>query len=401
MNILYINHYAGGPEYGMAFRPHYLAKEWKKMGHNVTIVGASYSHLRKKQPSCAEEYVDGIRYLWIATPEYHGNGLGRVKNMALFVWGLYTNKDKIILKFVPDIVITSSTYPLDNLPAYRIAKECNAKFVFEAHDLWPLSPMVLGKMSKYHPFIMVMQYAENFAYRHADKVVSILPCAESHMLAHGLKEGKFIHIPNGIDISEWKQSSSIPGMHKNCFEKLKKKFIIGYAGGITHNDALIYLINAARELQKYNVAVVIVGKGEAKLDLENYTKNNNIDNVFFLPAVDKSAVPNILSYMNALYIGWQKNPLYRFGISPNKIYDYMMAGKPILHSVEAANDLVQEAHCGVSVKSEDINDIVNGIKQLMNMSENARIKLGQNGKKYVVDNFDYRILARKFIEEIM
>ena len=53
MNILYINHYAGGPEYGMAFRPHYLAKEWKKMGHNVTIVGASYSHLRKKQPSCA------------------------------------------------------------------------------------------------------------------------------------------------------------------------------------------------------------------------------------------------------------------------------------------------------------------------------------------------------------
>lgn len=209
MNILLINHYAGSLGYGMEYRPYYFAREWVRSGHKVTVVGASYSHLRSKQPKVSqafeEENVDGIRYVWLKAPAYEGNGFGRIKNMLAFLAGLYRYMDKLAGGVIPDAVIASSTYPLDIYPARRLAKRYRAKLVFEVHDLWPLSPMELGNMPPYHPFIMVMQAAENYAYRHADKVVSLLPKAKEHMVSHGMAEEKFVYIPNGICIEDWNE----------------------------------------------------------------------------------------------------------------------------------------------------------------------------------------------------
>ena len=137
MNILIINHYAGSPVMGMEFRPYYLAREWVKLGHQVTIVGANYSHLRASQPKSNkdldEEHIEGIRYLWLKTPKYDSSGIKRVFNMLTFVCKLFINKNKIIKKTNPDVVIASSTYPLDIYPAFKIAKRNNAKLVFELH----------------------------------------------------------------------------------------------------------------------------------------------------------------------------------------------------------------------------------------------------------------------------
>lgn len=202
MNILLINHYAGSPEYGMEYRPYYLAREWVKMGHNVTIVGADFSHLRIKQPQAGEEIIDGIRYVWLHTPAYQGNGIGRIKNMLSFLWKLYRQEKRVKGEHKPNVVIASSTYPLDIYPAHYIAKKYKAKLVFEVHDIWPLTPMEIGHMSKYHPFIMVMQMAEDYMCRHVDKVISILPKAEPHYREHGLAKGKFVHIPNGVVIDK-------------------------------------------------------------------------------------------------------------------------------------------------------------------------------------------------------
>lgn len=92
MNILLINHYAGNPELGMEFRPYYMAKEWVKQGHEVLILGATYSHLRKKQPlKAGNEVIDGIDYYWVKTNAYRGNGIGRIRSMFSFVWKLYWN----------------------------------------------------------------------------------------------------------------------------------------------------------------------------------------------------------------------------------------------------------------------------------------------------------------------
>ena len=255
MNIILINHYAGSPVYGMEYRPFYMAREWVRLGHDVTIVGAAFSHLRSRQPQISgpytEEWIDGIRYIWIAAPAYQGNGFGRVKNMLAFIFRLYRYYKKIINNKRIDLVIASSTYPLDIYPAKFIAGKSGAKLIYEVHDLWPLSPMELGGMSKYHPFIVTMQLAENYAYQSVDKVVSMLPKAESHMREHGLVGDKFIYVPNGVDTAEWtEQQQPLSSQNKDFLNQLQKdkKFIVGYAGGHAVSNALCFLVTAAERI---------------------------------------------------------------------------------------------------------------------------------------------------------
>lgn len=405
MNILLINHYAGSPNHGMEYRPYYMAREWIREGHDVTIVAASFSHLRSQQPKVSggytEELKDGIRYIWLLTPAYKGNGFGRVKNMLAFILQLYRRHSQIIKDKKFDLVIASSTYPLDIYPAKFIADKTRAKLIYEVHDLWPLSPMELGKMSKYHPFIMVMQAAENYAYRVVDKVVSMLPKAEPHMLSHGLSYGKFNYIPNGIDIAEWEDNKS----HDFCqlaetLNQMKEnnKFIVGYAGGHAVSNALCFLLEAAAEITDKNIVFVLIGAGSEKQKLQQEAVKKGLENFFFFSAVKKEEIPQILSIFDILYIGWNKVSLYRFGICPNKLFDYMMSGKPIIHSVEAGNDLVAESGCGISVPAECPKAILKAILNLKDLTESARLAMGMRGKAYVVKYHDYRVLAKRFID---
>jgi len=401
--VLLINHYAGAPKYGMEYRPYYLGKEWIKSGYGVVIVASSYSHLRSKNPdidkNIEEEEVDGIKYIWLKTLKYKGNGLKRVFNILNFVLRLFQYSSYFTKKYHPNVVIASSTYPLDIFPAYLISKKSKAKLIFEVHDLWPLTPIELGGYSKFHPFIVIMQIAENFAYRKADYVVSILPKAYEYMKEHGLTQSKFIHIPNGISIEEWEKSNQeIPEEHRELIEKLKRKgrFVVGYTGTHGVANALDVLINSATFLENEPVAIVLVGNGPEKEKLKKIAYDMKLNNVFFLPPVPKSSIPRLLNMMDALYVGWKKQPLYRYGISPNKLMDYMMSGKPIIHSVTAGNDLVKEAGCGISVPAEDPSQVASAIKKLMVMSEEERRIMGERGKKYVKKYYSYEKLAEQY-----
>jgi len=407
MNILLINHYAGSPQYGMEYRPYYLAREWVKVGHRVTIVSASFSHLRSKQPkvngNISEELIDDIQYIWIKTPSYKGNSIRRVQNMLTFVGKLIALSRRLSKKFKPDVVIASSTYPLDIYPAYRIANFAKAKLIFEVHDLWPLTPMDLGKMPKWHPFIVIMQIAEDFAYKKADKVISILPKALDYMVSRGLTPERFVYIPNGIDIDEWQNFNALlPPQHQKTIERLKQegKFLVCYAGSHGISNALDYFVESAIYLRDLPVALVLVGQGPEKEKLQKYAIENNLNNVIFLLSVPKNSILDLLSKMDILYIGWRRSPLYRFGVSPNKLFDYMMAGKPIIHAISAGNDPVAESGCGISIPPEDSYAIAKAIKKLMNIPSSELEEMGRRGRKYVINNHDYRILAKRFLEAI-
>lgn len=407
MNILLINHYAGSLQYGMEYRPYYLAREWVKMGNRVTIVAASFSHLRSKQPivngNISEELIDDIQYIWIKTSSYKGNSIRRVQNMLTFVGKLTALSRKLSKKFKPDVVITSSTYPLDIYPSYLIARFAKAKLIFEVHDLWPLTPIELGKMPKWHPFIIMMQIAEDFAYKRADRVISILPKALDYMVSRGLAPEKFVYIPNGIDIDEWQSFNALlPLQHQEPIERLKQegKYIVCYAGSHGVANALDYFVESAVYLKDLPVALVLVGQGPEKEKLQKYATENNLNNVIFLPPVPKNFIPNLLSKMDILYIGLRRSPLFRFGVSPNKLFDYMMSGKPIIHAIEAVNDLVRESGCGISIPPGDSYAVAEAIKKLMSMSSSEREGIGRRGKEYVIDNHDYKILAKRFLEAI-
>ncbi|MEH7437945.1 glycosyltransferase family 4 protein [Neobacillus drentensis] len=405
MKILLINHYVGSNIHGMEYRPYYLAKEWVKNGHEVTMIGASFSHIRTVQPEVEkgwkEEFLDGIRYLWVKAPAYTGNGVKRTINMMVFVKEVYLKASQLAETYKPDVVIASSTYPLDIYPARKIANKAGAKLIFEVHDLWPLSPMELGNMSAKHPFIMVMQKGENDAYRYADMVVSLLPKADRHMFEHGLEPSKFRYLPNGIDVEQWESSTEkIPVEHEEIIQQLKKdgKFLIGYAGTHGIANALEYVIDAAELVRDEPVAFVLVGKGPERDNLIKRANEKKLTNIHFLPVINKKAIPDFLSKMDALYIGWRRSPLYRFGVSPNKLLDYLMAGRPIIHGIEAGNDLVAESSAGISIEPENPSEIASAVKKMRNYSKEALNEMGMNGKRFVVDTHDYRVLSQKFID---
>ena len=399
MNILLINHYAGSPEYGMEFRPYYMCREWVKSGHHALIIGGSHSHLRKQQPLKDREVIDGVNYSWVKLNKYNGNGIGRILSMGLFISKLGVNYRKYLNGFIPDVVIASSTYPLDIYPARRIAKHYGAKLIYEVHDLWPLSPIELGGYSPKHPFIRVMQKAEDDCYKYVDAVVSMLPKSEPHMIERGLTEGKFYCVPNGIVLDDWQNPMPLSEPHQSTLCELheKGKFVVGFAGAHGIANSLYAAIDAVSGLKNDNVVFVLVGTGPEKEKLIEYTNQNNIENVIFLPAINKKMIPSLLKCMDALYIGLQRQSLFRFGISPNKLFDYMMASKPVVQAIDAGNNIVEEAQCGLYAEPDNIDDIRDSILKLKGLSSEARNRLGQNGKEYVLQNHTYGVLAHNFL----
>ena len=401
MNILLINHYAGSPDLGMEFRPYYMAKEWQKAGHHVRIVGGSFSHLRKKQPCEYREIVDNVEYCWIPVNRYKGNGVGRIFSMFLFVFKLYHYFVEYLRNFEPDIVIASSTYPIDSYPAYKIAKHYHAKLIYEVHDLWPLSPMELGGYSKKHPFIQIMQKAENDCYRYVDTVVSMLPKAEEHMREHGLGKGKFHYVPNGIVLSDWNNPKGIPEEHGLLLSRFQKegKFIVGFAGAHGIANSLYAVIDAVSSLAEQNVVLVLVGGGQEKENLIKYAHKKEIVNVYFLPTIDKLAIPNLLKEMDVLYIGLQKQSLFRFGISPNKMFDYMASGHPTLSNIQTRNDIFVDNHCGMTIEAGSPQAMADGILKFAQMDPTEYETYCHNATE-TVKEYDFGYLTDRLEETL-
>ena len=178
VNILYIDHYAGSNLHGMEFRPFLMAKRWVQAGHHVTIAASSFSHLRGQNPDLMgkktlDETIDGVRFFWIYGNHYSGNGLDRVRNILSFVRGLTHYQEKLVGEHKPDVVIASSTYPMDIYPAAKIAKKYNARLVYEVHDLWPLTQTELYGYGENHPLVKVIRQGARYAWRTADRVAGV------------------------------------------------------------------------------------------------------------------------------------------------------------------------------------------------------------------------------------
>lgn len=410
MNILLINHYAGGPKYGMAFRSYYMSKEWRKAGHNVLVVGASFSHLRYKQPKVNSQFEcetddSGVEYMWIKTPKYNAS-LSRIANIIMFVVKLRMFSSEIIKKIKPDLVINSSTYPLDIYPAYYIARKAKAKLCYEAHDIWPLSPMVIGGYSKWHPFIFVMQMAENKACKTCDKLISLLWNSESHYKEHGLAAGKFVCVPNGFYMEEWtndKFSMHLPSEHAELLGRLNNegKIIVGFAGGFAASGSLKTLISAAEELKGNNyIGFVLIGGGQEENELKKMVLDNNLQNVHFLPPVSKKIIPAIIAKFDIAYDGGIHSILHLYGTSANKLTDYMLSSKPIIQAIDEPGSIVEKIKCGIRVEAENSHKVAKAITEIANMSKEGRSKMGEKGRKYALANLEYGVLAKKFLDDI-
>ena len=406
MNILYINHYAGSNQHGMEFRPFFMADRWVKAGNNVTIAASSYSHLRTKNPEMyrkktMEQIIEGVSYFWIHGTEYEGNGMGRIKNMLSFLHGLYKYGDELAVQGKPDVVIASSTYPLDIYPARKLAQKYGAMLIYEVHDLWPLSPIELGGMSPHHPYIMLMQAAEDYCYKHSDYVVSLLPNAREHMVEHGLKPEKFICIPNGIVKADWEQPMASTPVYSDLLNQYHDEgyFLIGYTGAHGIANALDSFVEAGEQLRDQKVKLLLIGPGPERQRLAQKVIDLKLNDVVeLLEPVKRGQMPELLNQFDALYVGLQRQPLFRFGVSPNKLMDYMMAAKPVIFAIDAGNDMVAEANCGISIEPEDSTSIAQAAQKLASLPKEELYEMGQRGKAYILNNNEYDVLSKKFLD---
>lgn len=400
MNILYINHYAGSPDMGMSFRTYYLSREWVKMGHRVTIIAADFSHLRLKNPEVAKDFqkqdIDGIEYVWLKTGTYKGNGVARAMTMFRFVYKLLKKAKWIADTWKPDVVITSSTYQFDTYAGQKIKKYSDAKLIHEVHDMWPITLIELGGMKKSNPFVILMQMAENSFCKHSDYIVSLLCAAKEYFIEHGMAPEKFKVVWNGVVTEEWQNPTALPSEHEMLLTKLHddNKFVICFFGSVTKSYAIDYLLKAHQKLSNNSVSIVIVGEGSKKEELKQIAG----EGVYFLPRIPKTAIPKLMDRIDCCYVGALHNNMFRFGICMNKLFDSMMSGKPILYAVEAPNNFIKDYNCGISVKAEDVDALAEGMRKMLEMSNDEREQMGKNGRNAVIEHFTYTKLAAEFAD---
>lgn len=410
MNLLLLNHYAGGPAYGMEFRPHLLGREWVKLGHRVQVLGAGFAHVRSVQPLAADaraprdETVDGVQFRWYPTPAYAGNGLGRVRNIAAFLAAVARDGPRLVEAFRPDAVIASSTYPMDFWLARHLARRAGAKLVFELHDLWPASLVELAGMSPWHPFAQLCGWAERSACRGAEVYVSMLPKVHEHVAARGLDLRRLHIVPNGISAADW--AAEPPPLRADLAAWLAEAraagcAVMGYAGAMGEPNALDTLLDAAALLRGEKLRILIVGDGHERERLVRRIAAEGLaPQVHWAPPVPKAQMPRLIAGWDFSYIGLQRQSLFRFGIAPNKLMDYMMGGRPVLMAIEAGNDPVAEAGCGLTVAPESPEAVAEGARRLLALAPAERARLGAAGRAHVLAHHEWGVLARRFLEAL-
>ena len=390
-----INHYAGTPENGMTFRSYYLACALKKYKVQTTIFSSSYSHVMHNPPVVkspfAEQDIDGVKYIWVKNFSYGvSKSFGRLWNMIYFCLKLFIYP--IFLKKKPEAIIVSSPSPFPIINGWLWARLLGAKLVFEVRDIWPLSITELSNVSKFNPLILLMRCLEVFAYKVCDEVVSLLPHADQHMVPSGLSADKFHYIPNGVLIRKESKTSSCPLDFPQC------KFLVGYLGTIGIANNLQLLLDVACLTEDPSVHFVLVGKGALKNTLIERCQREQIKNVSFFDSIPKDQVASVLNSLDICYISLQDKPLFSYGVSPNKLFDYMFARKPIIYCINSGNKPVADAKCGFEIPSQNTQDICDKILEIKSLSKEKRQEMGDRGYQYVCDNHHYDHLAHKYVE---
>lgn len=398
-HITIINQYIGSPYHGMEYRHYYLAKNLIEQGYAVTLVSASYSHLFSNPPEIEgdfkKEIIDDIEYIWIRTPKYRSSkSIGRVWNMLYFARALRKIDKEISRSHI--IVSSPSLFPVRF--GYKMAKKFGAKLLFEVRDIWPLTLVEISGLSAINPIVIYMRFYEKFAYKHSSKVISLLPTAKEYFENSGMDRKKFVYLPNGIEM----QKGVSVLLAKSVMEKIPKdKFIVAYTGTVGIANNLDYLIDAAEALRENSdIHFIILGQGGEKERLLKKVENLKLTNVTFLGPISKMQVSSFLDVIDVAFISLLPEKIFRYGVSPNKVFDYMYAKKPIIWAIEAGNNLVDEANCGLSVSLNDVNVLKEAILKLKFMSVVERESLGKNGYNFVKINHSYKMLARRLINMI-
>lgn len=402
-SIWYIHPYAGGPGVGRYDRPYHLARHWSDLGQRSVILTPSVHHLMDIPRMPGVERIGGVTYEFIRSPNYLGNGLGRLVNMAVFTAQLVYKANLLAcVHGRPKLVIASSPHPYAWFAANWLARRFGARSIFEVRDLWPLSLIELAGISPGHPLVRFTGWLEKRAYKQADGIVSLLPCTQEHMLSRGLDIKRWHYVPNGIE-PETQNMLEITDTAPVALARhwrSEGRTVVVYAGALgrpNHVESLVQAMALQRDAGQTSGAI-IVGRGESKEKLQQMIGQLKLANhVVLFEQIPKKDVLILLREASMGFISLRPESIFRFGVSPNKLFDYMLASLPVLFAVKAGNDPVAESGCGMTVDPGDPKTISAGISWLSGLSEDGRRAMGARGLEYVLNRHSYRELAKEYL----
>lgn len=403
MNLWIFNHYAKSPDLPGGSRHYDLGRELVRRGHRVVIFASSFHHLLRRETrlgsgeSWRAEDVDGVEFVWLRTFPYQRNDWRRVLGMVIYMLRarrLGRRLPKLALEIErPDVVIGSSVHLLAVLAAYWVAKHHRAKFIMEVRDLWPQTLIDMKRAGPHHPAVWVLGALERFLYRRAGRIVKLLPGAGTYMTAHGAKANRIVYIPNGAAI----------GSEPRSVQPASEAFTVMYVGAHGEANALDVLLDTANEpsMRGGSFRFVLVGNGPEKERLMSRAESMGLDNVEFRDAVPKECVPDVLAEANVAIVILRDLPIYRYGISLNKLFDYMAAARPILFVGKSLNSPVSDSGGGVVVEELDPAKIATALVGLADMSKEDLEAIGLKGWAHAKTIFATDVLARRFLEEVV
>lgn len=374
-----------------------LGRELVRRGHRFRVIGSRQSYLTGKAHGSSEnsgsrkETIAGVEVYRTST--YEGIGRGPWKR-ALRLLSFSKNALVEAFRHEPPDVILGTTPGLDQgLVSCIVAKIRRVPFVLEVRDLWPDFLIEMEVISN-RIVIGAMRLVERLLYRTADRVIVNSPAYVEHVASARGDRGAIDFVPNGVDVGLFRKSAELDeGENRPLTDGVENEFTVVYMGNHGPSNALGTLLDAADRLRsRQEIEIVLIGGGSSKEKLVQEARERELTNVCFEPACPKQEVPHRLSEADACVATLMDIPMFRLTY-PNKVFDYMAAGKPTILAIEGViQEVVEAADGGICVTPEAPGELVDAIIELYENPDWAS-QLGENARSYVEEHFDWSNIA--------
>lgn len=375
-------------------RHHELARHLALLGHQVTVIASPVSYLTgksKNRTRWAERQVDDLGVTIIRAwtlPVLHRSFVWRIFSFFSFMFSSFW----ISLSVRKVDLLWGTTPPIfQGVTAWLVACLKGIPFLFEVRDLWPAFAIAVGIL-KNRLLIRSSQWLECFLYKHADHLVVNSPGFIDHVKARGAKQVTLI--PNGADPDMF--DPHLSGSAFRTEHCLGNQFVVLYAGAHGMSNDLTVVLEAAEILQQEsNLVFLLLGDGKEKPFLMEQAQARQLANVLFLPPLSKSDIPQALAAADACLAILKPIELYKTTY-PNKVFDYMAAGKPVLLAIDGViRTLVEQAQAGIFITPGNPQALADGVRQLNNNTQLAQ-QMGAAGRAFIEQNYARSKIANQF-----
>lgn len=369
-----------------------MARYLVARGHQVTIISSPVSYLTGKSRQQKTAWVDrsqpepGITILRTYTyAALHKSFVHRVFSFLSFMLSSFLVG--LGVRHV-DLVWGTSPPIFQGVTAWLLARLKGVPFLFEIRDLWPAFAIAVGVLK--NPLIIRMSlWLEKFLYRRADRVMVNSPGYVDHVTQRGARWVELV--PNGVDPEMF---PAVPG--PNPFRQanhLDGRFVVLYAGahGLS-NDLEIVLQSADLLRDQPHILFALVGDGKEKAALQAYAREHQLSNVAFFPPVPKTKMASVLAAADACLAILKPIELYKTTY-PNKVFDYLAAGKPVVLAIDGEiRKVVDQAGAGVFAQPGDPQAVAQAVRTLASDPQAAQ-RMGAAGRAYVSVHFNRAVLS--------